>query len=94
MPRRSRKGRFEAAEDGTIFLDEIGDLPLSIQTKLLRVLQEKEFERIGDSTPVKVHARIITATNRNLESLLQRGENQGRPILQAERLSHPRSAPP
>ena len=72
---RSRKGRFEAADqDGTIFLDEIGDLPLSIQTKLLRVLQEKEFERIGDSTPVKVHARIITATNRNLESLLSEGK--------------------
>ncbi len=71
---RARNGRFEAAGHGTIFLDEIGDLPLSLQTKLLRVLQEKEFERIGDSTPVKVHARVITATNRNLEALLHEGK--------------------
>ena len=71
---RTRQGRFETAGHGTIFLDEIGDLPLSTQTKLLRVLQEKEFERIGDNATIKVNARIITATNRNLEALLQEGK--------------------
>ncbi|OPY65664.1 MAG: Nitrogen fixation protein VnfA [Syntrophorhabdaceae bacterium PtaU1.Bin034] len=69
----ARKGRFEAADNGTIFLDEIGDLPLSLQTKLLRVLQEKEFERVGGNSTIKVSARIITATNRNLEALLKEG---------------------
>jgi len=71
---RTRQGRFETAGHGTIFLDEVGDLPLSTQTKLLRVLQEKEFERIGDSATIKVYARIITATNKNLEALLQEGK--------------------
>jgi len=71
---KARKGRFEAADYGTIFLDEIGDLPLPLQTKLLRVLQEKEFERIGDTTTIRVHARIITATNKNLEALLREGK--------------------
>ena len=71
---RARQGRFEMAGHGTIFLDEIGDLPPSTQTKLLRVLQEKEFERLGDAAPKKVNARIIAATNRNLEALLQEGK--------------------
>ena len=70
----ARKGRFEAAEKGTIFLDEIGDLPLTVQTKLLRVLQEKEFERVGGNATIKVDVRIITATNRNLEALMQEGK--------------------
>jgi Nif-specific regulatory protein len=70
----ARKGRFETADKGTIFLDEIGDLPLSVQTKLLRVLQEKTFERVGGNTTMKVDVRIITATNRNLEVLIQEGK--------------------
>jgi Nif-specific regulatory protein len=69
----ARKGRFEAAESGTIFLDEIGDLPLAVQTKLLRVLQEKEFERVGGNVTIKVNARMITATNKDLESLIGEG---------------------
>jgi len=70
----ARKGRFEVAENGTIFLDEVGDLPLAVQIKLLRVLQEKEFERIGGNTTVKANVRIITATNKNLEALIQEGK--------------------
>lgn len=67
---RTRIGRFEAAHEGTIFLDEIGDIPLSIQVKLLRVLEEKEIERVGDHQPISVNVRIITATNKNLEQLI------------------------
>jgi Nif-specific regulatory protein len=70
----ARKGRFESADKGTIFLDEIGDLPLSVQTKLLRVLQEKTFERVGGNITMKADVRIITATNRNLEALIQTGK--------------------
>lgn len=62
-----RKGKFELAHTGTIFLDEIGELPLDLQVKLLRVLQEKEMETVGSSLPQKVDVRIIAATNRNLE---------------------------
>ncbi len=70
---RSRIGRFEAAHGGSIFLDEIGDIPLSLQVKLLRVLEEKEVERVGDHTPVAIDVRVITATNRNLEERISRG---------------------
>jgi PAS domain S-box-containing protein len=70
---RSRIGRFEAANGGSIFLDEIGDIPLSTQVKLLRVLEEKEIERVGDQTPIKVDVRIITATNKNIEDLIAQG---------------------
>jgi transcriptional regulator with PAS, ATPase and Fis domain len=70
---RNRVGRFEAAHGGSIFLDEIGDIPPSIQVKLLRVLEEKEIERVGDHTPIKVDVRIITATNKDLEDLIDRG---------------------
>ena len=70
---RSRIGRFEAANGGSIFLDEIGDIPLSTQVKLLRVLEEKEIERVGDHTPINVDVRIITATNKNLEALIAQG---------------------
>lgn len=69
-----RKGRFEFADGGTIFLDEIGDLPPTIQVKLLRVLQEKEFERVGGNQTIRVNVRIITATNRNLEALMESNE--------------------
>ena len=61
-----RKGRFETADKGTIFLDEIGEMTLATQTKLLRVLQEREFERVGGNTPIKVDVRVIAATNRDL----------------------------
>lgn len=67
---RHRRGRFEAANGGDIFLDEIGDVPLSIQVKLLRVLETKQFEHVGDHRPVSVDVRIITATNKNLEELI------------------------
>jgi DNA-binding NtrC family response regulator len=70
----SRKiGRFELAHGGTIFLDEIGELPLSLQTKLLRILQEGEFERLGDTRTIKVDVRVIAATNRNLEKEIEEG---------------------
>ena len=67
----TRKGRFELAHGGTIFLDEIGDLSPTTQIKLLRVLQEREFERVGGSTTIKTDVRIITATNRDLEQLIK-----------------------
>lgn len=70
---RSREGRFEAAQGGDIFLDEIGDLPLSTQVKLLRVLEEKVIERVGDNRPVPIDVRIISATNKNLKDLVEEG---------------------
>jgi len=69
----SRIGRFEAAHGGTIFLDEIGDIPLATQVKLLRVLEEKEIERVGEHTPIQVDVRIVSATHRNLDELIERG---------------------
>ncbi|TAL24135.1 MAG: nif-specific transcriptional activator NifA, partial [Aquabacterium sp.] len=69
-----RRGRFELAHGGTLFLDEIGDISASFQAKLLRVLQEREFERVGGSAVVKVDVRLILATNRNLERMVQAGE--------------------
>ena len=68
-----RKGRFEGADKGTIFLDEIGEMTLGTQTKLLRILQEREFERIGSNTPIKVDIRVITATNRDLAEEVEAG---------------------
>jgi len=70
---RDRKGRFEAAHKGDIFLDEIGDIPLSTQVKLLRVLQEKEIERVGDQRPIKIDVRIIAATHRDLNLMCYEG---------------------
>jgi DNA-binding NtrC family response regulator len=67
-----RKGRFEIADKGTIFLDEIGEMTLGTQTKLLRILQEHEFERIGSNTPIKVDIRVIAATNRDLAEEVDR----------------------
>jgi len=69
-----RMGRFELADQGTLFLDEIGDVNLATQTKLLRVLQEREFERVGGTKPVKVNVRIISATNQNLPELIEKGK--------------------
>ncbi len=68
---RQHKGRFEIADGGTIFLDEIGDLPLHTQVKLLRILQEGEFERVGGSVTLSVDVRIIAATNKNIEELIK-----------------------
>lgn len=69
-----RRGRFEVADSGTIFLDEIGDLPLPLQAKMLRVIQERTFERLGSSDSVTVDVRIIAATNRSIEHLVEQGE--------------------
>lgn len=70
---RFKKGRFEMAEGGTLFLDEIGDLPPQTQIKLLRVLQEKEFERLGGTETIRANIRLITATNKNLEQAISNG---------------------
>ena len=69
-----RRGRFEQADGGTLFLDEIGDMPADTQTRLLRVLADSEFYRVGGHTPVKVNVRIIAATHQNLETLVQEGK--------------------
>ncbi len=71
---QARKGRFELADKGTIFLDEIGDLPLKLQAKLLRVLQQRSFERVGSSDSISVNVRIIAATNRDIEALVEAGD--------------------
>jgi DNA-binding NtrC family response regulator len=68
-----RKGKFEQANGGTIFLDEVGELPLAIQVKLLRVLQEREIEYVGGNAPIKIDVRIVAATNRNLEHEVAQG---------------------
>lgn len=69
-----RKGRFEQADGGTLFLDEIGDMPLELQTRLLRVLSDGEFFRVGGHTPVRADVRIVAATHQNLEERVERGE--------------------
>jgi transcriptional regulator with PAS, ATPase and Fis domain len=70
---KQKIGKFELANGGTIFLDEIGELPLEMQVKLLRVIQEREFERVGGIDTIKVDVRIIAATNRNLEEMVRKG---------------------
>jgi DNA-binding NtrC family response regulator len=70
---KDHKGRFELADQGTLFLDEVGDIPLSIQVKLLRVLQEKQFEHVGGQETICSDFRLITATNKDLKSLLRKG---------------------
>jgi DNA-binding NtrC family response regulator len=71
---RDKEGRFKKADGGTIFLDEIGDISPKIQLKLLRVIQEKVFERVGDSTPINADVRIIAATNKDIKEKIRRGE--------------------
>ena len=71
---RQRKGRFEQADGGTLFIDEIGDIPVGTQVKLLRVLQEREFERVGGNETIQVDVRVIAATNRKLEEMVERGD--------------------
>jgi two-component system, NtrC family, response regulator HydG len=71
---QDRKGRFEDAHGGTIFLDEIGDIPLSIQVKLLRFLQEKEIVRVGDNKPIKLDVRVISATHKDLKKMIAEGQ--------------------
>ncbi len=70
---RSHEGKFEQADGGTVFLDEIGDVPPAVQVKLLRVLQEREFERLGGSKTIGVDVRIIAATNQDLRAALEQG---------------------
>src|SRR5205807_6261437 len=65
-----KKGRFEMAEGGTLFLDEIGDIALQTQVKLLRVLQEREFERVGGTETIKVNVRLLAATNKDMEQAI------------------------
>ena len=69
-----RKGRFEQANGGTMFLDEVGDIPLSMQVKLLRVLQERRIERVGGSEPIDIDVRVIAATHRNLDKMVREGK--------------------
>ncbi len=68
-----KRGKFEIADKGTIFLDEIGDMPMNLQAKLLRVLQEREFDRVGGSRPIKVDVRFIAATNKDLKQMVDEG---------------------
>ncbi len=70
----ARKGRFELAQGGTLFLDEIGDMPLQMQVKLLRVLQERSYERVGGTKPIQADVRVIAATHRNLEQMIEEGK--------------------
>src|SRR6185295_3110162 len=71
---RAKPGRFELAREGTIFLDEIGDMPLSMQVKILRALQEREIERVGGTKPIAIDVRVVAATHQNLEQLVTEGK--------------------
>ena len=87
-----KKGRFELAEGGTLFLDEIGDINLSTQVKLLRVLQEREFERVGGTETIKVNVRLIAATNKDMEQALARRHVPRGPLLPPQRVHDLRAA--
>src|SRR5205085_1894301 len=69
-----RKGRFELAHGGTLFLDEVGDVPAPMQAKLLRVLQERRFERVGGAESIEVDVRVMAATNRGLKKMVEEGK--------------------
>ena len=83
---RDRVGRFQLADGGTLFLDEVGEIPLDLQSKLLRVLQEGEFERVGDEATRRVNVRMIAATNRDLRTRIRRRAVPFGPVLPAERV--------
>ena len=80
-----KTGKFEVADGGTLFLDEIGEIPPPLQAKLLRVLQEREFERVGGTRPIRVDVRVIAATNRDLDKAHPGGDLPRGPLLPAER---------
>ncbi len=84
----NKTGRFEAAHGGTIFLDEISSMSAKLQVKLLRVLQEKEFERVGESRTIRVDTRVIAATNQYLEDEIVGGPIPRRPVLSPQRGGH------
>ena len=88
----NKKGKFALADGGTIFLDEIGTLSPPLQAKLLRVLQEREFEPLGSERPQKVDVRVIAATNRDLRQMVAEGTVPGGPVLPAQRDPDPDSA--
>jgi transcriptional regulator with GAF, ATPase, and Fis domain len=81
----AKPGRFELAHRGTLLLDEVGEMPLGLQPKLLRVLQEREFDRLGDTRSVHVDLRVISTTNRALAEMVREGQVPRRPLLPAER---------
>ena len=88
-----RLGRFELADKGTLFLDEVGDIPLELQPKLLRVLQEQQFERLGGTRTLQTHVRLIAATHRNLAQMVERRKVQSGSSLPPECFSyHPPAA--
>ncbi len=81
-------GRFERANRGTLFLDEIGDLPLELQPKILRVMQERQFERLGGAATIHTDVRVICATHRNLVEMIDERAIPRRPLLSAQRVPH------
>ena len=87
-----RRGKLEYANGGTIFLDEIGEMKLELQAKLLRVIEEKQFERVGGHEPITVDVRIIAATNVDLKKAMAEKTLSRRPLLQAERVDPGRPA--
>ena len=86
---RRRIGKFEQCSGGTLFLDEVGDMPLALQAKMLRVLQEQAFERVGGNEIVRTDVRLIAATHRDLKAWSARGKFRAGPILSVGRLRHP-----
>ena len=88
------RGKFDLAHEGTLFLDEIGDMSLKTQAKILRILEEQRFERVGGSRPIQVDVRVVAATNKNLEEEIMPGDLPGRPLSPHQRHPPHRPAPP